>query len=234
MRYYNEEQFGQLFINSPYLNNLFDGDRFYYADQLTTSLGVPDYVFLSEQDLSLLNTFATTYSGLKLTSKYAAVISYVARNDCPTICDISTFMREREGQTLRTLGELENNGVVNFDRSDKEVVTLNPHFNVPLLNSVAVELKLSSWEKALWQAIRNSSQFISSCVVMPSDKYNIISNNINLFENNSIGTAVLNVEDLSLTKINTHKNLSVINSRYYLQAIDTLMTNIWRFKPIDY
>lgn len=226
----SEEEFGNLFIDSPSLTGLFESTNLYFIRELRTSLGIPDYILLSKDDFNTLNYFAKNYDGIQLSGKYATVISYIAKEEIVDTQVLSGFLRQRKNDLLRSLEELQEWGVVQFEDTNKEKVTINANFEIPQIHSVAIELKLSSWEKALWQAIRNSGQFMSSFVVMPSNKLHLLNSKIDLFRANGIGTAVLDVDSLNLTPIHQPINTQVIKSRYYLEALGSLIKNIPNFE----
>lgn len=228
----SEEEFGDLFIDSPSLVDLCGSKDFYYTREFKTSLGIPDYVLLNKKDYCSLSEFAKKYNGMRISGRYAAVISYVAKSEIVSTNEISQFFRQKRHDILRSLGELEEWGVVKFEDHSMENVMINVDFKIPQLHTVAIELKLSSWEKALWQAVRNSGQFSSSFVIMPSNKLDLLNSKKELFSLNGVGTAVLDVESLDITQVNSPVVTSAITSRFYLQTLGNLMQNLPYFSRI--
>ncbi len=138
------------------------------------------------------------------------------------------------GEILRALKELENTGVISFGDREQTNVRLNAGFDIPVLNSIAIELKLSSWKKALWQATRNGSQFASSYVIMPSNKLDLLNSKVDLFASNNVKVAVFDIESLSLTPIYQEDSNKLVTSRYYLETLDCLIRNKSAFQSVNF
>lgn len=230
----NEEQFGNILMSSPSLSLLCSAtENLYVAKELKTSLGVPDYVLLTENDYQSLEHFAKRYSHAHLSGKYAAVVYYVSKNERVDIVELALQLNRKRNEIINALTDLEEWGIIDFDVIDRSSVCVSPSFSIPVLNSVSIELKLSSWEKALWQAIRNSSQFTSSYVVMPSDKLDLLNSKVGLFASNSINTAVFDIESMALTHVHENKTaINPINSRYSIESLDCLVRNLAAFERV--
>ena len=142
------------------------------------------------------------------------------------------LLSQTRGKILNVLRELEEWGIINFEDKCHHNVTVNSGFDIPMIHSVAIELKLSSWEKALWQATRNANQFASSYVVMPKRKLALLKSKFDLFKLNNVGTAVFDVDSLTLTSINQSMGHRPITSRYYLEGLDCLMRNLAAFERV--
>jgi len=229
----SEEQFGNIFVGSPSLHGLCLSDSIYVAKELKTSLGVPDYVLLAEKDYDVLTQFAKNYSHIRLSGKYAAVISCVAKNSRVDVQRLAELMNQRQSAIVKALEELESWGIVTLDEG-KSFVSFNTDFDIPALQSVAIELKLSSWQKALWQATRNSNQFATSYVVMPSEKLDLLNSKIDLFISNNISTAVFDVDSLSLTPIHTSQSEELATNRHYLEGLGCLIQNLSAFHRVSF
>lgn len=225
----SEWHFGDAFADSNSIQKLLNSTskKAYLAREFHTSLGVPDYVLLDEADYLNLNWFAKNHQNVKLSGKYAAVISYIAKNTKVEIKDIENLLHQRKSEILNYLSQLEEWGIVTVEDNTK--VFYNSSFSIPEIRSVAVELKLSSWEKALWQAIRNKSQFSSSYVVMPSNKLDLLSNNADVFKSNDVSMAVFDVDSLELTPLHNFSNQMLPSNRHYLELLDSLVSNISSF-----
>lgn len=228
----SEEQFGNIFVGSPSLQKITSSSKFYMAKELKTSLGVPDYVLLSDADYAKLQNFAHEYPEIEFSGRYAAVVSYIYRNVQANIDAISSFLKENRSQVVKSLEKLEMWGVVTFQDENRLSVVINASFNIPELESIAIELKLSSWEKALWQAIRNSNQFASSYIVMPSDKLALLRSKADLFLSNNVSTAVFDIESLELTHITKQKNALKLSGRHYIETFSSILQNLPKFEEV--
>lgn len=233
-RVQSEEQFGNILVKSPSITILCSSKSIFIAKELKTSLGVPDYVLLTERDYLKLQQFAKSYSDIRMTGKYAAVTSYVAKKKGASIHELAMLFNKRRSDVLRALMELEEWGVISFKNKHRNNVMINSGFEIPALESVAIELKLSSWEKALWQAARNGSQFASSCVVMPSNKLDLLNNKLDLFKTNNVNTAVFDISSLTLTPVHLITHIQPVSGRYHLEAINTLVRNLDSFQQVRF
>ena len=185
----SEEQFGNILVTSNSLGAISRSKNFYLAKEFKTSLGVPDYVILSDEDYNTLKLFAKNNPEVKLSGRYAAVVSYISKHEGAKVEDIMSLFQEKRSKIIKSLELLEGWGVIRFIDKDKQAVMIDSSFDFPKINSIAIELKLSSWEKALWQAIRNSGQFASSYVVMPNDKLDLLKKKSELFATNNVNMA---------------------------------------------
>ena len=228
----NEKQFGDVFANSSIITQLCSSKSVYIAKEFNTSLGIPDYVLLTDDDYQKIEKFTNHYSGLRMSGKYAAIISYVAKSDKVCIDDLSEHLKKKRGEIISALKELEQFRVVDIDNKNEKSVKLRSGFEIPKIHSIAIELKLSSWKKALWQATRNSNQFTSSYVIMPKNKLVLLSDKIDYFKANKISTAVIDVESLVLTPIHDEVDRETIANSYYLDGINSIMHNLNTFKKV--
>jgi len=228
----NEELFGNIFVGSPSLQKVAPAGKFYVAKELRTTLGVPDYVLLTDGDYKKLQDFALEYPDIKFSGKYAAVVSFIYKNKQTDIGSLSKFFSVSKYQASKSLENLEKWGVVTFQDDERQLVKIRASFVIPQLNSIAIELKLSSWEKALWQAVRNSSQFSSSYIIMPSYKLNLLKSKTELFVSNKVSTAVFDIDSLELTHITKAKNSMHFSSRYYIETFSSLISNITSFQEV--
>lgn len=230
----SEKHFGCMFVDSPSLRSICSTDSVFVASELKTSLGVPDYVLLAQQDYQSILDFTNNYSTVRLSGNYAAVVSYVAKNDTTCVRDIAKLLGKQRSSLLKPLRELQEWGVIDFTDSRNCDVKLRHDFLIPNISSIAIELKLSSWEKALWQACRNRSQFASSYVVMPSNKLDLLNSKVDLFKSNDISTAVYNVDSMEFTSLHKNKHNMLVTNRYYLEAIDSIINNLSTFRQITF
>lgn len=228
-----EEQFGDAFIGSRSIKKISTSNSFYVAKELRTPLGVPDYVILSDFDYEKLKLFANKYPDIQLNGKYAAVVSYISKNQGSCVDSISELFHEKRTPIMRALERLEEWGVIDFSDCKREYVKINSSFKLPELRSIAIELKLTNWEKALWQAIRNRNQFAFSYVVMPNAKLSLLKSKGNLFASNNINIAVFDVDKMELTHIAQNKTKANFYNRHYIENLGIVMKSLPSFEKVE-
>ena len=229
----SEKKLGDLLISNKSIGDLHPSEDILYAREFRTPLGIPDYVLLSKNDFLELKRFSSRYPGLRLSGKYSAVISFIYSKGGLGVRQMSEFFSERENSLLRVLNTLEDYGIFVFDGSKKTERSLEESLSLPEIQSVSIELKLHDWQKALWQATRNSYQFFSSYVVMPSHKAKILGRNSTLFDSNRIGTAIFDVETLEVKPIRFAESLKINRyNRHYIDTLNTLIENVTAFSPV--
>ena len=82
--------------------------------------------------------------------------------------------------------------------------------------------------------MRNSSQFASSYMIMPSDKLKLLKGKADLFLMNNVNTAVFDIESLELTHVTQHKNPRATSGRHYIEAFSSLLHNLQNFQEVKF
>ena len=107
----SEKQLSDLLATNNSIASLHPSADILFAREFRTQLGIPDYVLLSNSDSLELKRFSNTYSGLKLSGKYSAIISFIHSRGDVNVQEMSEFFYEQKSNLLRVLNNLEDYGI---------------------------------------------------------------------------------------------------------------------------
>lgn len=173
-------------INNSSVNSFFpDSTPTTVFEEVKIGYGVPDVVIVKHKRKNNVNrTSYLNYFDL-------SILKIIETSKSMTIPELMELTRSSKKQTTATIAKLIDNNLVlekNHSYSYKNYDNL-------ILDTIAIEAKLTDWKRALNQAYRYKWFSHKSFVCMPESNVKPAQNNIDLFINLGVGLVSVNKEN---------------------------------------
>jgi hypothetical protein len=201
-----EYEFGDILLNSTEIQKLIKTKSFLVAREFKVDSAVPDFVLISSVDYKNIVELSKKYPPELFRGLNASIICMLyGPSRTKYISDIAKANFTDEKSVLKSARRLDELNIISFD--DKRMtITRSKDFNLPKIDVVSLELKLDKWKKALWQASRNRAYYAKSYVVMPSDKEELIRQNLNHFSVSGVSAVVVDTNGGGVKFVGTKSN----------------------------
>lgn len=203
----SEQELGDILLGSAEIQKISKSQNFLVAREFRVDSGVPDFILISQLDYQKIIRLSSMYSPEVFRGVSSSIIAMVYGP--MKIKDINTLAQaHRVSRQIikKHVSKLEEYGIVSYDKK-KELVVKNKNFKLPNVEVISLELKLDKWKKALWQASRNQAFYSTSYVVMPSNKEDLIRQNMRYFEVNDVSAAVIDLNGGSVKLVTPKRSI---------------------------
>lgn len=187
-----EHEFGDILLNSAEIQKLVKTNRFLVAREFKVDSAVPDFVLITEEGYKDIVELSCKFPPEIFRGYYSSIICMLYGTE--RVRSVEQIAKANFSDTrtiLKAAKKLHDLNVLTLN-VDKLIISRVKGFSLPKVDVISLELKLDKWKKALWQASRNQAYYAKSYVVMPSEKEDLIRQNIEFFTVNGVSAVVVN------------------------------------------
>lgn len=186
-----EHQFGDILLNSAEIQKLVKTNKFLVAREFKVDSAVPDFVLITASDYQDIIELSQKYPPEIFRGVYSSLICMLyGSSHTRSIDTIAKANFVSPTALVRAAKKLQELNILTLD--DKNLrIARTKEFYLPKIDVISLELKLDKWKKALWQASRNKAYYAKSYVVMPSEKEDLIRQNMDYFSVNGVSAVVV-------------------------------------------
>lgn len=178
-------------------------ENVYISDEFNARFGNVDVVKVKyENNIPLTKTQADVLSNIAA----ARIVGYLHKNSIRTLSYLIKNSGYTEEYILSVIAKLKSTNIINEPKNNRYII--NQQFEFPKLVFNSYEVKLTDWQKAISQAIKNKAFSSESYIVMPERIAKKLSvNKKNYFLSYNIGLIAVNKNNFKiLIKPKTIKN----------------------------
>lgn len=217
---FSEQKFVSDFLSSGNSKGAFFADESEVFEQVETPVGIPDVLFVPQEDLLHIHQFQLKYPGLNLTNGHSRLISHISNSAYHTAKYLMRKANLSELHFNKVIKEFDGLGIIEYNQHNS--IKLINDFSIPQVMIWSLEFKLKDWKAGLFQSLRYRSFSNESTVIMPMKMKDKLYEMRNTFYKYKVSSAVIS-EDGSVDFVVKPRNVGAISSSLYSNVLGRVM-----------
>lgn len=191
--------------------------------ELNCKQGIPDFIAIVGENTEILQENIYDSEAISLDSG-SLIISLLKPKSPRTLEYIISKAGLSHSTVKKAIKELIIRGIV--CETEKGSFILSEKWELPKVELWAFELKLKDWKRALFQCLQYKAFANRVMMIMPEDKENIISKNIEVFKYHQIGIMLFNAENLNYKILVKPSKFNPASKSHNIYAVGRIATEI--------